>query len=110
MYVINDSHSAVMVYVTKSYCFDRITPDGVKIKPHHKQTIIVKTGGGFFCNFGATVVYFNINVYDQHLIPYDFPRFEYYKGAGADPFLSILYNPLENLEVINSTTLRIKNY
>ncbi len=109
IYFENNSNSNVTVYPVDHACSDGVTPDPANIKSHHKQTIIVKTGGDFVCNFKATKVDFNIAVRDYGGL-YDRPEFQFYKGAGKDPHLSITYDPLHNLEVINSTTIRIKNY
>ncbi len=42
MYVINDSNSAVTLIINHNHCFNGTIPDPVNIKPHHKQTIIIK--------------------------------------------------------------------
>ncbi len=108
MYVINDSNSAVTLIINHNHCFNGTIPDPVNIKPHHKQTIIIKVAEDFACLFESTFVYFSIKMHDYKGL-YDFPRFEYYKGAGKDPHLSIARDPFKNIEVVNSTTLRITN-
>ncbi len=109
MYVINESDSDVTVYLERGSCLDTTNPTTATIKPHHKQTIIVKTGGDFFCDFESTKVYFDIAMQDSTGV-YHISGFEFYKGAGADPHLSITNNPLKNLEVVSSNTIRIKNH
>ncbi len=109
IYVINESDSDVTVYLLDGSCLDTTSPRTATINPHHKLTIIVKTGGGFTCYFKSTKAYFNIAMQDS-TGEYHISGFEFYKGAGKDPHLSITSNPINNLEVLSSNTIRIKNH
>ena len=54
MYVINDSNSAVTLFLDHYHCFNGTIPDPVNIKPHHKQTIIIKVAEDIACVFEST--------------------------------------------------------
>ncbi len=108
-YVINDLDSDVTVNLKNGTCLNTTTPRTATIKPHHKQTIIVYVGGDIPCAFESTKVYFAITMQDSKG-RYHFSGFEFYKGAGKDPHLSITKDPLNNLEVVNSNTLWIKKH
>ncbi len=62
MYVINDSNSAVTLFINHYHCFNGTIPDPVNIKPHHKQTIIIKVAEDFACLFESTFEYNAIKV------------------------------------------------